>query len=83
MQAGLIADGNNTGTSLIEYLQSFTRELGEMTSENYRAIAAKSLILNGGQRRDRTADAGLFRGHARQLACAGEIEFSSYRFRLQ
>ena len=61
MQAGLIADGNNTGTSLIEYLQSFTRELGEMTSENYRAIAAKSLILNGGQRRDRTADAGLFR----------------------
>jgi hypothetical protein len=32
-----------------------------MTSENYRAIAAKSLILNGGQRRDRTADAGLFR----------------------
>jgi hypothetical protein len=44
MQAGLIADGNNTGTSLIEYFQSFTRELVEMTSQNYRAIAAKSLI---------------------------------------
>jgi hypothetical protein len=27
----------------------------------FSVIAFKSLILNGGQRRDRTADAGLFR----------------------
>jgi hypothetical protein len=32
-----------------------------MASENYCALSAKLLILNGGQRRDRTADAGLFR----------------------
>jgi hypothetical protein len=32
-----------------------------MVSENYRVCFAKLLILNGGQRRDRTADAGLFR----------------------
>jgi NADPH:quinone reductase-like Zn-dependent oxidoreductase len=30
-------------------------------SENRRELSVKSLILNGGQRRDRTADAGLFR----------------------
>jgi len=33
-----------------------------MASENYSALLDKLLILNGGQRRDRTADAGLFRG---------------------
>jgi hypothetical protein len=32
-----------------------------MTSENCCGILAKLLILDGGQRRDRTADAGLFR----------------------
>ena len=32
-----------------------------MASENYCGTLAKLLILNGGQRRDRTADAGLFR----------------------
>jgi hypothetical protein len=32
-----------------------------MALENYRGFATKLLILNGGQRRDRTADAGLFR----------------------
>jgi hypothetical protein len=32
-----------------------------MVSENYCVLPAKLLILNGGQRRDRTADAGLFR----------------------
>ena len=32
-----------------------------MFSENCCASRAKLLILNGGQRRDRTADAGLFR----------------------
>jgi hypothetical protein len=38
MQAGLIADGNNTGTSLIEYFPIVYEELVEMTSENYRAM---------------------------------------------
>ena len=32
-----------------------------MASENRVVLVGKSLILNGGQRRDRTADAGLFR----------------------
>jgi hypothetical protein len=32
-----------------------------MASENYGRNICKLLILNGGQRRDRTADAGLFR----------------------
>jgi hypothetical protein len=32
-----------------------------MASENSRGSPANLLILNGGQRRDRTADAGLFR----------------------
>jgi hypothetical protein len=32
-----------------------------MTSKNKQNVWANLLILNGGQRRDRTADAGLFR----------------------
>jgi hypothetical protein len=32
-----------------------------MASENTAELFANLLILNGGQRRDRTADAGLFR----------------------
>ena len=33
----------------------------EMKKPPERRLACKLLILNGGQRRDRTADAGLFR----------------------
>ena len=32
-----------------------------MALENYQGFATKQLILSGGQRRDRTADASLFR----------------------
>jgi hypothetical protein len=62
MAGGILPfDGNNTGTSLIEYFQSFTKEGVEVAGRITVQIAPKLLILNGGQRRDRTADAGLFR----------------------
>jgi hypothetical protein len=53
---------NNKGTTLTIYFQYLTKMRVKMASENYLALFAKLLILNGGQRRDRTADAGLFKG---------------------
>ena len=58
---GLSQRGTIREHRLIEYFQSVTKEGVEMFSENCCASRAKLLILNGGQRRDRTADAGLFR----------------------
>jgi hypothetical protein len=52
---------NNTGTSFIEHFQLLTKRVLKRASENRRGFCGKLLILNGGQRRDRTADAGLFR----------------------
>jgi hypothetical protein len=48
------------GNVVIEYFQSLTAEVQKVTSENDCVLAGKFLILCGGQRRNRTADAGVF-----------------------
>ena len=60
LEAGLF-DGNNTGTSFIDYFQSLTMKVYKWPRRLAAVLPGKLLILNGGQRRDRTADAGLFR----------------------
>ena len=54
-------DRDETRTSLIQCSQPFTKESVRMALENYQGFATKQLILSGGQRRDRTAAASLFR----------------------
>src|ERR1700761_6202401 len=56
-----LAEGNNTGTSSIQYFQPLTRKEEKWPRRSTAKLFDKLLILNGGQRRDRTADAGLFR----------------------
>jgi len=57
--------GNNTGTIVLglSYLESVEIYLGKKREGIYplRLSSDNLLIINGGQRRDRTADAGLFR----------------------
>ena len=56
MCAGTIRE--HSESSVFNYLADVRREV---ISEERQDVEAKLLIINGGQRRDRTADAGLFR----------------------
>ena len=49
------------GTNVDSVFSTAYKEGVKMASENNCVLFDKLLILNGGQRRDRTADAGLFR----------------------
>jgi hypothetical protein len=53
--------GNIMGTSFIECFQPLTRKVQKWPRRIAAVFVGKLLILSGGQRRDRTADAGLFR----------------------